>query len=330
MKIIPIVTFVILYLVLAAADLKASDGSTSSGTPNPGITTTNVSPGGIGMSLGKTNGAVVAVYLLPFGPADDAGIKPGTKIITVDGVSVEHLPLASAVQVIRGPVGTTVGITAILPDGTQREFSLKRVDTTSLAHDSGVRERLLDQQTGLLIIREFSVSAPVVVESALGSFTRQGVRNLVLDLRNDPGGSRNSAADVAGMFVASGTPLWEILSKRDASIKTDYSTQEQKWTGGLIVLVDHNTVSGAELVASACQSSGRARVMGETTYGKGVFYALVQQADGGTTRTIAGEFYTAKGDPIQGIGIKPDLMVTNVSDEELLSKAVATFTRVQP
>jgi carboxyl-terminal processing protease len=152
-----------------------------------------------------------------------------------------------------------------------------------------------------------------------------------LDLRNDPGGGSLAIADVAGMFVASGTPLWEIVSKRDASIKTDYSTQEQKWTGGLIVLVDHNTVSGAELVASACQSSGRARVMGETTYGKGNIYSFVTQADGSATRKdVVAEFYTAKGDPIQGIGIKPDLMVTNVSDEELLSKAVATFTQTQP
>jgi carboxyl-terminal processing protease len=315
--------------LLTASNLKGSDDGASNGTQNAGITTTSGSSSGIGMQLGKTNGAVVAIYLLPFGPADDAGIKPGSKIISVDGVSVENLSVNSVAQMVRGPVGTATKIVAILPDGIQRQFSLTRVDITALGLGSGVRERLLDKQTGLLIIRQFSEKTPPAVESALDSFTRQGVRNLVLDLRNNSGGSANAAADVAGMFVPNGTPLWKFRSKSQAAMKTTYSMHEQSWAGGLIVLVEHDTIAAAELVTAACQTSGRARVMGETTYGKGAIYSLVKQPDGEMVKNKVGEFYTANGDPIQAIGIKPDLMVTNVSDEELLSKAMASFSQTQ-
>jgi carboxyl-terminal processing protease len=286
------------------------------------------SSGGIGAQLDKTNGVFLVKSVIASSPAENAGIKAGLKIISINDVATTDMTLNEAVNLLRGVVGTTVTVEVLPPDGAQQKVSIVRADIAALmGAGPPVRHRLLDTTTGLLTVRGFGTNTFEAVASALADFEKQSARHVILDLRNNEGGLSEAAADVASLLIGKETPLWEFQKTGSKNKIITLGKREKMWNGDLLVLVNAKTYFAAELVASVCQTSGRAKIWGEATTGKVTSYNLVTKADGTKERVPGGEFLTATGERLQGRGVTPDVPLTDVSGEGAIFKARAFFGR---
>ena len=283
-------------------------------------------PGGIGVQLDKTNGVLQVKSVLATGPAENAGITAGLKIISIDGAPTADMTLTNAVNVLRGAVGATVKLEVMLPDGARREASLARVDVNALIQGGPVvQHRPLTDETALLIVRGFGTNTADGVIHALAEFEKQGVKHVALDLRNNDGGYLAAATAVASLLIGRDTRLWKYQQTGSESVTDTLGEREKMWNGSLLVLVNTNTYSAAEMVASACQTSGRAKIWGQATRGSATTYWLATQPDGTKKRIARGVFLTATGEPLQDHGVKPDVSC-NLPDEELFARVGEYFS----
>jgi carboxyl-terminal processing protease len=282
---------------------------------------------GIGAVLGKTNDLLVINTVYPGSPSEKAGLKAGMVIAAVNGVSTAPMKLADAVKLIRGPKGSGVELTVTGPlSGTPQRVTIVR-DIVSIPTASATG-RVLDGKIGLLTLPSFAETTPKTVAGILHSFRNDAVRGIVLDLRGNGGGSLSAARDVAGMFVGRKPILWLTRKTGGKQVHPEHATEVSLWKESLVVLVDAYTASAAELVASALQTSERAKVVGQKTYGACSIRSIEMQPDGSARRVVAGTMLTAGGDPIDGIGIKPDVALdANLSKEDALQRAVEVLSK---
>jgi carboxyl-terminal processing protease len=239
-------------------------------------------------------------------PAEKAGLRPDDVIIEVDGHSTDGTSMDQVAAWVRGEEGTTVEVTVRHgTDGPERSVKIVRADVpirpVSWTLVPGTR-------TALLFLEQFSNGAADEVVKALKAAREAGAQRIVLDLRENPGGYVNEAIGVASQFLTSGT----VYIERDAS---GHTTEHPASAGGvatdmpLIVLVDGNTASSAEIVAGALQDAGRARIVGETTFGTGTVLGEFDLSDGSALRVGTTEWLTPKGRQIWHQGIAPDVPV---------------------
>jgi len=180
----------------------------------------------------------------------------------------------------------------------------------------------------LLKIPGFYTNTLAMVEAAIVSIATEGVRHVILDLRDNQGGVGSVAADVAGLFLGRKMPLWGFRRAGQTDVKIQFGTRDTAWSGGLLVLVNASTSSAGELLASAFQASGRAKVWGQTTRGRGHVYSVQRQPNGELKRSVSGEFLTARGEPIEGLGIQPDLAPDpDLPESELLAQAATLLKK---
>jgi C-terminal peptidase prc len=279
---------------------------------------------GIGAILQKTNALLVITRVFPGSPAEKAGLKVGQAIAAINAVATASMALADAVNLIRGPKGTQVELAVVGPSATatQRVSVVRDIVSPSLATG-----RVLDGNVGLLTLPCFSEATPSAVADILKSFATNGVRGIVADLRGNGGGSLRSAADVAGLFVGKGPVLWLIRPATAEQVRPVHGTGSARWRGPLVVLVDGFTAVAAELFASAMQKSERAKVVGQKTYGKAVIESLWTQPYGSAMRIVEAHVLTATGEPIDGVGIRPDVVLdASLPREEALRKAVEALS----
>ncbi len=250
---------------------------------------------------------LLVVSVIPGSPAAAAGVMAADRLTAVDGVPVAGLTTDETVQKVRGPRGTSVAL-SLVRDGHPLELSITR----DVVQTSAVTNRLLaDDTVGYLRIDGFSGSAAGDFRTALQGQLDQGVRMFVLDLRDDPGGFVDAALSIASQFVASGPIYWEehadgekepVLAQPDG-IATDPAIR-------LVVLVNGGSASASEILAGALQDTGRATLVGETTYGKGTIqqWHLLSGQTGGFRLSIA-KWLTPDQTWIHGTGITPNVVV---------------------
>lgn len=261
---------------------------------------------GIGAEVDTQNGQIVIVTPLEGSPAQKAGVLPGDIILKVDGTDVSGLPLYTVVGRILGPAGTQVKITLQTPStGAVRELTITRavikMNAVSWSMVPGT-------QVADVRLAAFSNGATNSLQSALKSIQAQGATALILDLRDNPGGLLDEAVGVASQFMKSGT----VLQEKDAKGKVDLVPVKQ---GGLatsipmVVLINQGTASGAEIVAGALQDAGRARLIGETTFGTGTVLNQFALPDQSALLLATQEWLTPNGRLIWHHGITPDDIV---------------------
>ena len=299
---------------------------------------------GIGAMLRPDDGAEKIVRLIPGGPAErDGRLKPGDKIIAVaqgdeKPVSIMHWPSYKAVRLIRGEKGTKVVLT-VIPAADRSGTLTKRIDLIrdevkleEQAAKGKVREIKTDNgktmRLGVLELPDFYADfkatsnhekdarrASVDVRRILGELEAEGVEGIVLDLRNNGGGSLVEAIDIAGLFIPSG-PVVQVRDRRGVQVLPD-ADPATNYDGPLLVLVNRLSASASEILAAALQDYHRALVVGdEKTHGKGTVQTLL--AMGGTHRgslklTTAG-FYRINGGSTQLKGVVPDLIIPDYLD----------------
>lgn len=189
--------------------------------------------------------------------------------------------------------------------------------------------RVIQDGVAWLAVPGFATNTPGAVKAILADMTKERVDYVILDLRGNKGGSLQAAIDTVSLFLGRQTPLWGYRRTNETNVKMSLGSQDKLWNGGLLVLVSSNTASAGELVASACHTSHRAQVWGQTTRGTGTVKMMRREPNGEITRWVVGEFLTANGEPIDAVGVKPDLAIApETPDADLFSKA-AKFLKSQ-
>ena len=270
--------------------------------------------GGLGIEVTMEDGLVKVVSPIDETPAYQAGIKAGDMISHIDGEPVLGMSLAEAVERMRGPVNTEIGLTLRRP-GLEEPFdvSLKR----AIIQISAVRSRA-EGNVGYVRVTSFNEQTETALEEAIAKLKRElggNMKGLVLDLRNNPGGLLEQAVAVADAFLDRG----EVVStrgRRPDSIQR-FNARKGDVIGGLpmVVLINGGSASASEIVAGALQDHHRAIVMGTRSFGKGSVQTIMPLPGHGAIRLTTARYYTPAGTSIQATGIAPDIEVKQAKVE---------------
>jgi len=259
--------------------------------------------GGIGIVIEMRDGYVTVVSPFRGTPAEKAGLKPGDRILKVDGQEVKDLSGAS--KAIRGQPGTKVTLTISRP-GVDRPFDV--TVTRDTINVNPVETDYLDNgQIGVLRLSSFNENAAIMVDAALREFKAKGVKGIVLDLRNDPGGLLDQAIAVAGRFMHVPAVVMRMVGRDGATVT--YSSDQQGNKLPLVVLVNEGTASAAEIVTAAIHAYGWGTVVGTKTYGKGTVQSIMDLPGGYGLRITIARYVDPHGRQIDGVGITPDVVV---------------------
>lgn len=266
---------------------------------------------GLGIELKATGGALLITNVISGGPASDAGIQKGDRIIEVDGASTQQISTEKAADMLKGEEGTVVQVMVEDDTHATRRLSIRR-ERVEVPSVEGVR--MLDPQAGIAYLKlsSFQKTTSRDVDNALWKLHRQGMRSLIVDVRGNPGGLLNESVSVADKFVMDGT----IVSTRGRSSREDADYAAHRvgtWRMSLVVLIDEDSASASEIFAGAVRDHRRGTLVGHRSYGKGSVQGIfpLRVANTGVRLTTA-KFYSPSGHPISHRGVSPDVVVRKI------------------
>ncbi len=262
---------------------------------------------GVGIQIGVKNGQLTIIAPIEGTPGDRAGLAAGDKILKINEEWTKDMAIDQAVDKMRGRKGTEVRL-LILRDGWDkpREFKITR-DTIKVM---SVKSKMLDGGIGYVKLIQFQGQTASELEKALKDLEAKGIKKLILDMRNNPGGILDASVDVSGKFLTK-DKLVVYLQGRQKMDRKDYltTTSEPPRSYPMVVLVNTGSASASEIVAGALQDSKRALIVGTQTFGKGSVQTVFPLEDGGGIRLTTAKYYTPSGRSIQNVGITPDIEV---------------------
>jgi carboxyl-terminal processing protease len=265
---------------------------------------------GVGLQLGLRAGdqRIVVIAPLDASPAAEAGIVSGSEILLVNGIPAEDLGLEGTAAGLRGAPGSDVLVALRTPTGQEREVLLERREV-DLQPVRSRRLRSEGRTIGYLRITQFSEQVPQQVRAALAELSAPGdsdpIEGLVLDLRNDPGGLVSAGLAVADGLLDGG-PIVETQDRGGIAAQQQ-ANPGRLYDGPMLTLVNAGTASASEILAGALQDSGRSRLAGHRTFGKGLIQTLINLSDGSGLAVTVARYLTPSGRDIQNEGIEPDL-----------------------
>ena len=263
--------------------------------------------GGLGIEVGMEDGFVKIIAPIDDTPAQRAGVEAGDLIIRLDDTPVKGMSLTDAVKVMRGEPGTDIVLT-IVREGVDRPIEI--TITRDVIRVTSVRSRSLEPGYGYVRISQFQVRTGENLREAVDKLQADadsGLKGLVLDLRNNPGGVLSAAVAVSDAFLNEGTIVYTEGRMEDA--KLTFSAKGSDILEGipLVVLVNAGSASASEIVAGALQDHRRAVIMGEKTFGKGSVQTVLPMDNGSALKLTTALYYTPSGASIQARGIVPDI-----------------------
>lgn len=273
---------------------------------------------GIGAQVEESkDGLITVVTPITGSPAEKAGIKPGDLILSVDGVSLKGLSVEDAVAKIRGPVGTTVKLT-ISRNGNQFDLSVVR-DVVK------VPEISISWQGNVAVVKlaQFGKLTDSDLRAQMEKIQLQNPTGMILDLRNNPGGLLHAADTVCANFLPKGSVVAQIKARSGTTTEQTDDDPSILPSVPLVVLVNKGSASAAEIVAGALQDAGRAKIVGEQSFGKGTVQEVLEFSDRSSLKLTIAEWFTPNGRAINGKGVTPDVVVTSTGDrDEQMSRAL--------
>lgn len=260
---------------------------------------------GIGAEIREEEGFIVVVSPIKGAPAEKAGVKPNDKIISVNGKSLAGMTASEAVKHIRGPKGSKAEL-QIQRAGETQEISITVIrDEIPL---ETVYSEMLDDGMGKIQITKFSETTTDEFKKALQDLQGQGMKGLVLDLRQNPGGLLNIAVELGNLLVPNNGMILQV-EYRDGARDQYRSSLEGKPEFPVVVLVDGGSASAAEIMAAALQESGDVPLVGVKTFGKGTVQTAKDFSDGSNVKFTTAKWLTPDGNWIHEKGIEPDYKV---------------------
>ena len=264
--------------------------------------------GGLGIEITVRNGVLTVVSPIEDTPAFRAGIKPGDQILKIDDEFTKDMNLMQAVKKMRGLKGSKLNL-SIKREGIPDllNFSIVR-DTIRV---QSVRSRALEEGYGYIRLAQFQERSDRDLQKALEKLSSEkgGIKGLVLDLRNNPGGLLTQAVRVADLFLDSGMIVY-TEGRLESQKQKYFARKEGSWTEfPMVVLVNGGSASASEIVAGALQDHKRAVILGTKTFGKGSVQTILPLDDNSALRLTTARYFTPKGRSIQATGIVPDIVL---------------------
>ena len=275
--------------------------------------------GGLGVVVTRKDDRLTIVAPMEGTPGFRAGLLPDDILLEIDGQSAERMSLRDAVDKLRGEPGTAVKL-AVAREGEGEPIEVE-IEREVIKVPSVRGAKILEgdgPRIGYVRVTQFSEPTGKEFSRALADLEKQGIDALVLDLRFNPGGLLGSAVEVAGEFLPGGA-LVAYTEGRSASAARRYTAPGK---GGkpraypVAVLVNGSSASGAEIVAGALKDSGRALLVGETTFGKGSVQSVVSLPDGSAVRLTTAHYFTPGKKPIHEKGVAPHVSAPMSSEDE--------------
>ena len=264
--------------------------------------------GGIGAEIGLRNNKPTIIKPLENSPAQKAGIKAGEAIVKVNDEASSDWSVEKVVSKIRGEVGTSVKLT-LLSDGQTREVSVVRQNIVSPAVESEI-----DGEIGILKVNRFGDDTVSLARKYASEFVEKGVKKVILDLRNNPGGTVGAAQGLLGIWLDNQIAMTE---RRGSEIVKTLRTTGTPILGNMktVVLINGNSASASEITAGALREYGKATLVGQKSYGKGSVQIVLGLPGGSQMKVTEARWYTPKGKNIDKTGIEPDVKVDLSSDD---------------
>ena len=264
---------------------------------------TSGSFGGIGVYMGFKNNGVQILSVIPDGPGEKSGLRAGDSILAVNSEPVSEIDYGEVALKIRGEVGTPVELLVHRDGEDDKVYTITR----EIIKVQTVAGRMLDDKMAYIRISNFSENTGGEFKTLLTKLEGEGLKGLILDLRQNPGGVITSCVEVAREIVPAG-PIVSVI-QRDGS-KEVFTSDLKATKFPIVVLIDQNSASASELLSGALQDTQAATIVGVKSYGKGSVQTVIPMfRDDGLKLTIA-KYYTPNGRSIDGVGIVPDVEVT--------------------
>ena len=268
--------------------------------------------GGLGIEVGMEFGVVKVITPMDGSPAEKKGVKAGDYIVKINETQVQGKTLLEAVELMRGPVGSSLEIT-VRRKGVKKAlvFEIER----EIIEVKSVKSKIIDENVGYIRLTSFNENSSKQIKDKIKNFKRNKINKYVLDLRNNPGGLLSQAVKISDFFLNNG----EIVStkSRKSSENRKYFAKKGDIINGetLIVLINYGSASASEIVAGALKEHKRAIVIGENSYGKGSVQSIIPLKNKGAIRLTISKYYLPSGKSISGTGIVPDIEVLESSDD---------------
>lgn len=282
--------------------------------------------GGLGIEIGAEDGFVKVISPIEDTPAERAGMQAGDLIIKVDDTSTKGMALTEAVKLMRGPVKTPITLT-VVRQGQAKPIEVELI--RDIIKVRSVRSKMLPDDIGYVRVAQFQERTGQDLAEHLSEMGQDGApKALILDLRNDPGGLLTGAIGVSAAFLPADTLVVSTDGRAADSRhkylanpvdyargEPDYLSDLPAWTKTvpMVVLVNAGSASASEIVAGALQDHGRAKVMGNQTFGKGSVQVILPISHETAIKLTTSRYYTPNGRSIQAKGIEPDIVVTDTA-----------------
>ena len=268
--------------------------------------------GGLGIQVGMHDGFVKVISPIDDTPAFKAGIKAGDLIIRLNNKPVKDMTLNNAVKLMRGKPGTSIEL-SVVREGEDEpiKFKLKR----AIIKVKSVKSHLLEPGFGYVRVSTFQSKTAVHLKKAIADLVKQNkapLNGLILDLRNNPGGVLNAAADVSDLFIEKGKLVYTQGRTDDSYFEFMARPDDVMNNAPMVVLINGGSASASEIVAGALQDHKRAVLMGEKSFGKGSVQTIQELRNGGAVKFTTARYFTPSGRSIQAEGIVPDIVLKNM------------------
>ncbi len=269
--------------------------------------------GGLGIEVAMEAGVVKVISPLDNSPAEREGVKAGDYIVKINDIQVQGKTLNEAVELMRGPVGSTLEITV-------RRIGLRKSLVFNITREiiqvASVKSEVLDEKIGYIRLTSFNENSDDQIKKKIREFKKnKKIEGYILDLRNNPGGLLGQAIKISDFFLDDG----EIVSTKGRK-----KNENQKWFAregdiingkALIVLINKGSASASEIVAGALKDHKRAVLVGEKSYGKGSVQSIIPLKNRGAIRLTISKYYLPSGKSISEVGVTPDITVEEESDD---------------
>ena len=269
--------------------------------------------GGLGIEVSMESGVIIVIAPIDDTPASKAGIKAGDYIVKINGEQVQGKTLMEAVNLMRGPEGTSIEIT-VRRKGLRKAKIFKI--TREIIEIKSVISKIVDNKVGYLRLGAFNKNSSSQLKKEISKIEKnKKLVGYILDLRNNPGGLLSQAVIISDFFLNDG----EIVSTKGRKKRENrkfFAKKGDKIDGKpLIVLINNGSASASEIVAGALQDQKRAILLGETTFGKGSVQSIIPLKNRGAIRLTISKYYLPSGKSISEVGVVPDIRVEEEDEE---------------